>query len=557
MAALSEEDVVLHRFYAVAQRRPDAVYLTQPLGGGRVDRFSFARTLDEARRVAAYLRSLGLPPRSQIAIASKNCAHVFITDLAIWMAGHVSVALYPTLDAPAARHVLEHSESRLLFVGKLDGWDELRNGIPDGMPCVAYPLAPDAGLRSWRSILDRFEPIPDLPRRLPDDWAIIFYTSGTTGQPKGVVHTFETISIPALGMHALIGITEADRYLSYLPLAHVMERWLGECCSFVSGAQVFFAERVETFIEDLKRARPTLFVSVPRLWLKFQQGVHAKIPPRKLERLLRIPLLSGLVKKRILENLGLDRVRVAGCGSAALPAALRAWYRALGLELLDGYGMTENFAWSHLTRPGQARPGVIGPPYPGVECRIGDAGEVLVKSPANMLGYFKDPALTRESFTHDGFLRTGDQGVIVDGELAITGRVKEIFKTTKGKFVAPAPIEGLMNGEGPVELSCVEGAGREAAHAVIQLSEREWPALGDTALRPPITARLEEVLDRVNAQLSAYERLAFLAVAKDRWTIDDGSLTPTLKIRRAAIEKRYAPALDRWYASGRKVVWEE
>lgn len=556
MNGIREDDLVLHRFYRVAQERPDAVFLTQPVGGGRVEDFSFARVLDEARRVAAYLRSLDLPPGSHVAIASKNCAWFFVADLAIWMAGHVSVALYPTLDAPTARYILEHAEAKLLFVGKLDGWDELAKGVPDGLPCVALPLAPETRLPRWKTVLEQFAPIPDLPRRRPDEWAAIFYTSGTTGRPKGVVHTFETMSIPTHGLIALLDVRATDRYLSYLPLAHVMERWLGECIPLVTGTHVFFAESVETFVDDLKRARPTLFVSVPRLWLKFQQGVHAKLPPAKLHRFLRIPVLSGIVRRKVLENLGLDQVRVAGCGSAPLPDALRAWYAALGLELLDGYGMTENFSWSHLTRPGQARRGFIGPPHPGVEHRIGDGGEVLVKSPADMVGYYKDPALTREAFTDDGFLRTGDQGAIEDGQLAITGRVKELFKTSKGKYVAPAPIEGQLNGQGAVELSCVGGAGREAAHAIVQLAEHVAPTTGDPAVRAAIVAELEALLERVNAHLSPYERLAFVAVAKDRWSVDDGCLTPTLKIRRTAIEKRYAPALDGWYASGRRVVWE-
>jgi long-chain acyl-CoA synthetase len=556
MTAIREDDLVLHRFYRVAQERPDEIYLTQPLGGGHVEHFSFARALDEARRVATYLRSLNLPPRSHVAIASKNCAWFFLADLAIWMAGHVSVALYPTLDAATTRYVLEHAEAKVLFVGKLDGWDELRKGIPDGLPCVALPLAPETGFQAWATILQRFEPIPDLPRRRPDEWSFIFYTSGTTGRPKGVIHTFETMSVPTLGIIALLDVRATDRYLSYLPLAHAMERWLGECCSMAAGYRVFFAESVATFVEDVKRARPTLFVSVPRLWLKFQQGVHAKLPPARLRRMLRIPVLSGMVRRKVLENLGLDQVRVAGCGSAPLPDGLRTWYRELGLELLDGYGMTENFSWSHLTRPGQARRGFIGPPDPGVECRIGDGGEILVKSPANMVGYFKDPALTQESFTDDGFLRTGDQGVVEDGQLAITGRVKELFKTTKGKYVAPAPIEGQLNGQGAVELCCVAGAGREAPHAVVQLSEAVAPRTADPAVRAAVAAELDALLERVNAHLSTYERLAFVAVAKDRWSIDDGSLTPTLKIRRATIEKRYAPALDAWYASGRKVIWE-
>jgi long-chain acyl-CoA synthetase len=173
-----------------------------------------------------------------------------------------------------------------------------------------------------------------------------------------------------------------------------------------------------------------------------------------------------------------------------------------------------------------------------------------------MAGYYKDPELTREAFTEDGFLRTGDQGTVVDGRLALTGRVKELFKTTKGKYVAPAPIEALLGGMGPVELCCVAGAGRDAAHAVVQLAEDVAPRAGDPAGRAAIAAELAALLERVNARLSTYERLAFLAVAKDRWTVEEGDLTPTLKVKRAAIERRYAPALDGWYASGQRVIWE-
>lgn len=556
MAEIREEDVILHHFYRVARERPDAVYLTQPLGQGRVDDFSFARALDESKRMATYLRSLNLPPQSQIAVASKNCAYSVLSDLAIWMAGHVSVALYPTLDARTTRYVLEHSESKLLFVGKLDTWQEMSKGVPEGMRCVAYPLAPRTDFPRWSDILERHEPIADEPRRRPDDWAFIVYTSGSTGQPKGVVHSFATISAPTHGIVKMLKAGENDRYLSYLPMAHAMDRWAGECASLLSGLHLYFAESVDTFVDDLKRARPTLFLSVPRLWLKFQQGVHAKFPQKRLDRLLKLPVVSGFVKKKILENLGLDQVRFAGSGSAPIPAATIAWYRNLGLELLEGYGMTENLCYSHLTRPGQGRPGFIGQPYDDVECKLGEDGEVLVKSPGTMIGYFKDPELTRESFTADGFLRTGDRGAIVDGQLMLTGRVKDLFKTTKGKYVAPVPIENMINSDGRVELSCVAGSGRAAPHAVVQLAEHLQAAVRDPAVRSATTQALEGLLERINGQVSTYERLAFIAVAKERWTVEGGLLTPSLKVKRSVVEEHYAPALDPWYASGQKVIWE-
>ncbi len=337
-----------------------------------------------------------------------------------------------------------------------------------------------------------------------------------------------------------------------------MERWAGECASLVVGHHLYFSESLETFVEDLRRARPTLFLAVPRLWVKFQLGVFAKLPQKKLERLLRIPLVSRLVKTKVLRNLGLDRVRFAGSGSAPIPADLLVWYRNLGLELLEGYGMTENFNYSHLTRVGHGKPGFIGHPWDDVECRLSEQGEILVKSPGTMAGYYKEPELTAEAFTSDGFLKTGDLGEIdAEGRLRITGRLKELFKTSKGKYVAPAPIENLIDSDGHIEQSCVAGAGWPATCAVVQLAEHVQATVHEPATRAEVTEALAALLAKVNAAVPGYERLAFIAVARDRWSIEAGLLTPTLKMKRAAIEARYGPRLERWYASGERVIWEE
>ena len=230
------------------------------------------------------------------------------------------------------------------------------------------------------------------------------------------MHDFETMYVTTVGICKLLEATDKDRYLSYLPLAHGMERWLGECVALYSGLELFFAESLTTFVQDLNRAKPTLFVSVPRLWTKFQQGVYKKMPPKKINTLLRIPLVNILIKKKILKGLGLDQVRIAGSGSAPIPEELIQWYRRLGLELLEGYGMTENFNYSHLSLPGHARPGYVGHPYPGVHVRIDEeSGEIQVKGPGTMMGYFKNEEATKETITSDGFLKTGDRGAI-DGE---------------------------------------------------------------------------------------------------------------------------------------------
>ena len=252
-----------------------------------------------------------------------------------------------------------------------------------------------------------------------------------------------------------------SRMLSYLPLAHSFERsWVLAASLLDGSSRIFFAESVDTFLQDLQRARPTLFISVPRLWLKFQQGVFATLPAHKLDRLLGIPLLGRIVARKVLKSLGLDAVVQAGSGSAPIPPELIAWYRRLGLELYEGYAMTEDSAYSHSVNRQYSAPGWVGVPLPGLQARLAADGEVLVKSPGQFSGYYKQPELTAASFTDDGFFRTGDLGEQrADGLLRITGRAKELFKTAKGKYVAPAPIENRLLANALLELAMVSGVG--------------------------------------------------------------------------------------------------
>jgi len=345
--------------------------------------------------------------------------------------------------------------------------------------------------------------------------------------------------------------------LSYLPLAHSYERSWVEAATLVDGGNhVFFAESLDTFLQDLQRARPTLFLSVPRLWLKFQQGVFAKMPPKKLDFLLGIPVVGRIVAKKVLTGLGLDQVLQAGSGSAPIPAELIRWYRKLGLHLYEGYAMTEDNSYSHSSNQQFSEPGYVGVPMPGVEVRISDEGEVLIKSPGQMSGYYKRPDLTAESFTDDGFFRTGDLGERrADGLLKITGRLKELFKTSKGKYIAPAPIENLLNNHPLIELSLVSGVGQPAAYAMVVLAEDVRPTVGDPAVRSRVRSELATLLTDLNAQLADYQRLAMIVIAREPWAIENGFLTPTMKIKRSRIEASVADRVPAWYASGETVIW--
>jgi long-subunit acyl-CoA synthetase (AMP-forming) len=544
-----------------AARRPERVFLTQPVGGGRVVNLTWGETLEQAQRMAAHLRFLGFPPGARIGILSKNCAHFIVAELAIWLAGYTTVAIFPTETAGTVNYVLEHSEASLLFVGKLDDWAQQRPGVPQGLPCIALPLAPPGDLERWDDVVARTPPLAESVQRTADELAMLLYTSGSTGQPKGVMTSFGAFTRAAEGIRGEVrrhlGHGIEGRLLSYLPLAHALERAWVAGSAFVDGnTRVYFAESLETFVDDLRRARPTLFMSVPRLWIKFQQGVFARVPPERLDLLLRVPLFGGIVARKVLAGLGLDQVTLAGSGSAPIPADVIAWYRRLGLRLYEGYAMTEDTAYSHTSSEDLHAPGYVGAPLPGVEVRLSPEGEILIKSPGQFSGYYKQPELTAAAFTEDGFFRTGDLGERrPDGLLRITGRAKELFKTAKGKYVAPAPIENRINLHPLVELSMVSGVGRPAAFALVVLAEDVRPRLADAEVRRQVEAELAALLHETNAGLAEYERLRMLVVASEAWSIDNGCLTPTMKVRRAAIEARVAPHLDAWYANDRPVVW--
>jgi long-chain acyl-CoA synthetase len=561
LITVSDDDLALQCFYRWERERPSDIFLTQPFGGGAVREFSWSQAADETRRMARWLQSQGWPAGSKIAILGKNSAHWVLSDLAIWMAGHVSVPIYPTFNSEAVRYILQHSESKVCFVGKLDDVSALKDGVPPGVTVIALPLAPKlADALSWDALMAESEPLTGTPRRAGQEVATIIYTSGTTGQPKGVMHNFAAMAWAVSSGLQRVKFSDQERLLSYLPLAHVAERILVEQGVLRKGGHIFFAESLDTFVQDMARARPTVFFSVPRLWVKFQQGVFAKMPPAKLKLLLGIPLLGWLVRRKLLKGLGLDQCRLALGGAAPMPPDLLRWFRDLGLDLLEGYGMTENCAVSHSTLPGTCRPGTVGLPYEGVQSRIDPVtGEVQMRSPGVMMGYYKDAEQTAASISADGWLHTGDKGVLeADGALRITGRVKDIFKTAKGEYVVPAPIEDMLVTHPDIEACSVTGGGGFAqALGIIMLSAEAAQRLAQSAARADLTNSLKAHLQAVNARLRPHEQLDCLVVVTTAWTPENGVVTPTFKVKRPKIEELYARHYAAWFGQRQLVVWAQ
>ncbi|MEC8810990.1 MAG: AMP-binding protein [Ketobacter sp.] len=547
----------LERFYHWEKHTPTKICFTQPMGDGVVVDITWHEAGQQVRAMASYLQKIGVKPGDNVALVSKNCAHWVMADLAIWMAGAVSVPLYPTLTADSVRQILEHSESKYLFVGKLDDWPAMAAGVPDDVSCISFPLSPDNAFPTWNEIVESSEPMQASPSRSHTELATIIYTSGTTGMPKGVMHTFNSIASGASQAANIYEASPDDRALSYLPLSHVAERMVVEMMQLYQGMHVFFAESLDTFASDLQRARPTIFFAVPRIWAKFQAGVFSKMDERKLNLLLRIPLVSGVIKKKLREAIGLNDARLCFSGAAPISGSLLDWYKRLGIEILEVYGMTENMGYSHSTRQGNGRVGYVGQANPTVEVKIGEGGEVLVRSPTNMIGYYKEPEKTRETLNEEGFLHTGDVGVTEpDGSLKITGRIKEIFKTSKGKYVAPFPIESKLLADAHVEQVCVVGNAMPQPIALVALSESDLAALQEGASRESIHQDLIKLYEQVNATLDPHEKLKTIVVTNGEWSIENGIMTPTLKIKRNVLESRYEDRIENWYDSKEKVQWE-
>ncbi|WP_323906779.1 AMP-binding protein [Aeromonas veronii] len=542
----------LEMLYHWERQCPDRTYLRQTINREYVD-FTWGEVADEARRMVTALRHLGLVAGDKVALLSKNCAQWFIADLAMQMGQYVSVPIYPTANVDTIEYVLRHSEAKAIFVGKLDDWKSQEAGVPADLLRIAFPYDTMPASHQWDDLLEAHEPIPDSPVQAPDSLLSLVYTSGSTGKPKGAMLSVERYAWSCEKLVETVSLSQADRGFSYLPLAHITERVYIYGGSLYGGATIAFPESLDTFIEDVKRCRPTVFISVPRLWAMFRIKIHEKLPQNKLELLLKIPLISGLIKRKLQKGLGLDQARVLGCGSAPVSPALLEWYLSIGLKVTEAWGMTENHAYSTINYPFRAdKIGTVGKAGIGVTIKISDEGEILCRCEGMMLGYYKDPEHSAEAIDAEGWLHTGDMGKLdKEGYLTITGRMKDVFKTAKGKYVAPVPIEGLLGQEPIIEQLCVIGYGMPQPIALVQLAESAMKGN-----REEVNARLEAARVRVNDQLESHAKIRGILVVKTPWNIENGVLTPTMKIKRHLLEQKYAHVGERW-PSSQVVVWEE
>lgn len=516
-----------------AEHFPNREVLFQPVAG-QLSTFTWQQILDQASAVASKLQALGYVPGDKIALLSKNCAQWFIADFALMIGGYISIPIYPTANAETIAFVLEHAQCKAIFIGKLDDVNAQELGINESVKRIdmGYPTMPVS--LSWQDCIT-YEIVAFDTAVSADSVMTILYTSGSTGQPKGAVHSYRNFVNTGLHLGRRVGTTPDDRSLSYLPLAHCTERAYVESTFLSYGAQIYFVESLDTFSRDLQRCSPTVFGSVPRLWTLFQKGVLQKIPQKKLNLLLKIPVVNTAVKKKIRTSLGFSDTRVFLSGSAPISEKILEWYEQLGISIGEAWGMTETFAAGTTPRMDKAiKFGTISLPTEGVELRIADDGEILMKTDSTMLGYYKDDDKTNEALV-DGYVQTGDLGALdTQGYVKITGRKKDIFKTEKGKYVAPVPIEKRFAENEYIEQMCLMGTTLKQPVLIVTLSQH-----ARRQHKVTVTESLEKTLQHVNEHLEKHEVVGHIIVANSDWTPESGELTPTLKVKRHIIETAF------------------
>jgi long-subunit acyl-CoA synthetase (AMP-forming) len=514
-----------------------------------------------ARKLASGLKSLGLRENAHIGLISKNCREWIIADIAIMMAGYVSVPFFPSLKGEELSLLLDYGDVDLIFVGKIETWEDIKNDIPLQLPVIKFPnykgfSIVDRG-EEWFDFLGKYNSMknPNIPK-LSDLWTIIF-TSGTTGNPKGVKLSYfaidETKNITEKENPLKVDFSGNNSFISYLPLNHIAERVVVEHVCLRFGGSLSFVESIDSFAKNLRDIQPHIFFAAPRIWTKFQLGILGKLSQNKLDILTKIPIISVIIKNKLKKGLGLNRARSTVSGSAPLSISTIEWFRRVGVYITNGYGMTENCAiCSQVDGRNFKKLNSVGRAQYGAEIKIDEpSGEVLMRGPYVMDGYYKNDELTSKTLV-DGWLHTGDKGYLdIDKYLHITGRVSDSFKTSKGEFIEPLTLESCFADIKEIEEICITGLGLAQPIGLVQLSE-----IGKSTLKDELSEILDAKLADINADLENYKKISTLVIVKDEWTEQNKILGPTLKIKRGNVEEMYSSKYSLWTANNSKIVWE-
>jgi long-chain acyl-CoA synthetase len=568
------------------------------------NRISWAAYGRQVKEVAAGLLAFGLEPEDRVAVLGDNRPEWLICHLGAMTAGGATCGVYPTSAPEQVAYIVGHSEARLLFVENEEQVDKILQIIDDLKVTRVVVWDPkglwgfshekiilfDEFLKKGRKYLDEHPERLDerLKKIRPNDTAMIIYTSGTTGPPKGAMLTHRNIIGLTESFTQVYPFRETDEMLSYLPLAHIYENLISLFQAVWAGGTVNFVESLDTLPQNLREVSPTIFCSVPRIWEKFASMIYirmsdstilkrafyrmavgvglAYVKTRKGSRerllwgLLYWPLYF-LVLYHLKRQLGFERVRLAVCGAAPASPELFEYYNALGIPLREGYGQTESTGVIAVQRIDRPRWGYVGEPIPDIEVKIAEDGEILAKGPGVFKGYFKDPDLTDQTI-RDGWLHTGDVGLLEDGFLKIMDRKKDIIITAGGKNITPAFIENKLKFSTYIQDAVVIGDGRKYLVALILIDEDNvtkyaqdnripFTTFADLTQNPDIQKLIDAEVSQVNKSLSKVESIKKFVLLPRRFYEEDGDVTPTKKVKRSFLEKRYKDLIDGLY-KGRK-----
>jgi long-chain acyl-CoA synthetase len=586
-------------FFRQVERKTDTTALRQK-EYGIWKRISWREYGDFVRETAAGLLALGLKPGDRVAILGDNRPEWLICHLAAMSAGGVTCGVYPTSAPEQIAYVVGHSESRVLFVENEEQVDKVLQILPElnlariviwdvkGLWGFSHP---DLMFYEEFTALgrERLQEDPECVNNAikavqPNDTAMIIYTSGTTGRPKGAMITHRNILGITESFMAANQALESDEMVSYLPLAHIYENLISLFQAVRSGGTVNFVESMDTLAQNLREVSPTIFASVPRIWEKFASMIEIRMSDSTLLKrtLYRLSVGVGLrfvrsekgtgqrtlwatlywplywlVLCHLKRQLGLERVRWAVCAAAPASPELFEYYNALGIPLREGYGQTESTGVIAIQRIDRPRWGYVGESIEGMEIKIADDGEVLVKGHGVFKGYFKDSELTA-STVKDGWLYTGDVGALDDGFLKILDRKKDILITAGGKNITPAFIENKLKFSSYIQDAVVIGDGKKFLVALILIDEDNvtkfaqdnripFTTFGDLTRNPEIHKLIDQEVSKVNKTLSQVESIKKFALLPRRFYEEDGDVTPTKKVKRRFLEKRYAELIESLY----------
>ncbi|MDB3923511.1 AMP-binding protein [Luminiphilus sp.] len=515
-----------------AQECPERVWLRDLSEAGETT-YSWSEAQEQVLAAAAALEKK-LGSGQSMALLSKNRAHWVLADLAIIASGNISVPLFTTHTATTAEYILGFTETKVLFLGETSNWDAVKAVLPKDVLIITLPgVNCDIDHITWDSLVTAGSGDHPAHKASASDLISLVFTSGTTGMPKGVIQTHESNLIPVRRGTEAFASREDSRFFSYLPLSHIAERQIVEYGSMVACGEIWFNESIETLLRDLPACKPNIFFGPPRVWEQLQQAVLGKVGGQEALDTLLEQDAEG-ISTMVLGGLGLTEVDYCLTAAAPTPPALIHWWEKLGLKLCEGFGQTEAMSLI-VTKVDDRRIGSIGKPISGVEVKISDIGELLIRAEGCTPGYYQQPEKTAELW-QNGWLHTGDKAYVDDdGFIFITGRVKDYFKTIQGKFVAPPPIEGMFANNSHAEQQCLLGRGFSKTVMVTVLSEA---AKGLD--RQVVEASVLDTIASINTEVEKHARIGAVIISSEHWTIENEILTPTLKIRRERVEAVFA-----------------